>query len=59
MPLVNQLHVRGWSAHLCRMRVLLVETGLSAARISLGKRHQTVPADLEPPKGFWLVLGLG
>ena len=51
------------------MRVLLVESGLSAARrffFFLEKRHQntrrnraTAPADLEPPKGLEFGLGLG
>ena len=49
-----------------RMRVLLVETGLSAARSFFLNRHQitrrsrvAAPVDLEPPKGLGLGFGFG
>ena len=56
---------RGLQKPSSRTLVLLVEVGLSAARVLLKKRHQntqrsraTAPADLEPPKGLGLGLGL-
>ena len=52
----------GLAKHLCRMWVLLVKAGLTAARMFMRKtppQHAAVPANLKPPKGLGLRFGIG